>query len=133
MTHDVRPALYLKPWLTTLFAYHLPLDCATRILDVFVLEGDSFPFRAALALLQALEARLFNPDHSELEAMFAGNDRGARAVVGREKGLPDDQVGVEDVYVNCTGGGEEPLFRLLAEQDWREGTWTRLIERELPE
>ena len=133
LEHDVRPALYLRPWLVTLFAQHLPLDCATRLFDIFVLEGDSSAFRIALALLRALEARLFNPDRAELEAMFRGEDRGARAIAARERNVSESEVGIDDVYVRLTGGGEDALFEALAAQEWREKTWARLVERELPE
>lgn len=81
----VRPSLYLIPWLTTAFVKFLPLDLSTRLLDVFLLEGDSFLFRVALVLLQLLEPRLFTPSHAELEETFRGEDRGAVAIVRREK------------------------------------------------
>ncbi len=87
----VRPSLYLVPWLTTVFVKFLPLDLSTRLLDVFLLEGDSFLFRVALVLLQLLEPRLFTPSHSELEETIIGEDRGAVAIVKREKA-----VGFED-------------------------------------
>jgi hypothetical protein len=65
-------------------------------------------------LLQILEPRLFNPNLEELAAVFEGNDRGAVAVVRREKGLlaPDGhaieekdggiRVEVEDVCVSSS-------------------------------
>ena len=37
-----------------------------HIWDVLLLEGDSFMFRAALALLAVLETRLFFPERKEL-------------------------------------------------------------------
>jgi hypothetical protein len=133
VAHDVRPSLYLDPWLTTCFARFFPIDTAIRLFDVFLLEGDSFLFRAALAVLDALEARLFTPDPRDLAAVFAGTDAGARAVVARGR-TPGEaaEVDVEDVYAACTGG-EERIFERLRAQDWREGTWRRLVERELPE
>jgi hypothetical protein len=33
------PSLYLAPWLSTVYIAFLPLDLATRIFDVFLLEG----------------------------------------------------------------------------------------------
>jgi hypothetical protein len=39
--------------LSTVYIAFLPLDLATRIFDVFLLEGDSFAFRVALVLLLA--------------------------------------------------------------------------------
>ncbi|GAA6031805.1 hypothetical protein JCM8097_001999 [Rhodosporidiobolus ruineniae] len=140
----VRPSLYLRPWLSELFVGFLPLDSSTRLFDVFLLEGDSFMFRVALVLLQILEPRLFNPNLDDLAAVFAGTDRGAVAVVRREKGLltPDGgsveekdggvRVEVEDVYVEM-GCEEERIFALLQQMDWKEETFARLIERELPE
>lgn len=83
----VRPSLYLTPWLTTVFVKYLPLDLSTRLLDVFLLEGDSFLFRVALVLLQLLEPRLFTPSHEELEETIQGEDRGAVAIVRREKAI----------------------------------------------
>ncbi|GAA5872232.1 hypothetical protein JCM8547_004789 [Rhodosporidiobolus lusitaniae] len=140
----VRPSLYLRPWLSTLFVRFLPLDLSTRLFDVFLLEGDSFPFRVALILLQILEPRLFNPNLEDLAAVFAGEDKGAVAIVRREKGLllPDGgameekdggiRVEKEDVYteMGCT---EERILALVQAQDWKEELWARLIERESPE
>ncbi|GJN87506.1 hypothetical protein Rhopal_000455-T1 [Rhodotorula paludigena] len=139
----VRPSLYLFPWLTTLFVAFLPLDLSTRIFDVFLLEGDSFAFRVALALLEILEPRLFNPNLDELAAVFAAQDRGAVGVVRRVKGLltadgaveeRDGGVRVEkeDVY-DAMGVTEERVFALLDRMEWKEETWARLVERELPE
>ncbi|KAM0754750.1 hypothetical protein T439DRAFT_284256 [Meredithblackwellia eburnea MCA 4105] len=129
----VRPKLYLHPWLISLFVRFLPLDLATRIFDVFLLEGDSFLFRVALVLLQILEPRLFNPDLDELAAVFKGQDRGALLVVRRDKEIPEGvDVLEEDVYteMGCT---EDAIFSHLRELDWKEETWDRLVSRELPE
>jgi len=107
------------------------------------LEGDSFCFRVSLVLLQILEPRLFNPNLEELRDVFKGRDSGAVAIVKREKGLlrstatgeeeaQEESVQVEDVYteMGCT---EERVFELLDKLDWKEETWERLVERELPE
>ena len=64
--HQVSPSAYLPEWLLPLFLDHLPLEACARIWDVLVLEGDSFLFRAALAILAVLEPRLFFPDRQEL-------------------------------------------------------------------
>lgn len=64
--HQVSPALYLPDWLLSAFLEHLSLECCARIWDVLVLEGDSFLFRAALAVLSYLESRLYFPDREEL-------------------------------------------------------------------
>ncbi|BGP06788.1 hypothetical protein JCM10049v2_002612 [Rhodotorula toruloides] len=140
----VRPSLYLFPWLSTLYTAFLPLDLATRIFDVFLLEGDSFVFRVAIVLLEILEPRLFNPNLDELSAVFEGTDKGAVGVVRREKGLLTADGGsieerdggirveVEDVYSEM-GATEERVFELLRQLDWKEETFARLVERELPE
>lgn len=140
----VRPSLYLFPWLSTLYTAFLPLDLATRIFDVFLLEGDSFVFRVAIVLLQILEPRLFNPNLDELSAVFEGTDKGAVGVVRREKGLLTANGGaieerdggirveVEDVYSEM-GATEDRVFELLKQLDWKEETFARLVERELPE
>lgn len=152
----VRPKLYLYPWLISLYVRShssdkaapwltnshfraqvrfLPLDLSTRIFDVFLLEGDSFLFRIALSLLQILEPRLFNPDQSELAAVFDGTDRGAVLIVKRQKqvyGEEEVSVEVEEVYteMGCT---EAAIFGCLEALDWREETYQRLAARELPE
>ncbi|GAA5910639.1 hypothetical protein JCM6882_001046 [Rhodosporidiobolus microsporus] len=140
----VRPSLYLRPWLSTLFVRFLQLDLSTRLFDCFLLEGDSFLFRVALVILQILEPRLFNPNSDELAAVFDGSDRGAVAVVRREKGLltPDGgaleerdggiRVEIESVYEEM-GVTEDRVFALLRAMEWKEETWSRLVERELPE
>lgn len=142
----LRPSTYLLPWLSTLFIGFLPLELSTRLIDVWFLEGnkDSFMFKIALVLLKILEPRLFNPNLEELELVFKGKDQGARAIVKREKGLlglpghEDEQqsvegdVEVEEVYtvMGCT---EERVFQELEMMDWKEETWDRLVERELPD
>jgi hypothetical protein len=49
-----------------MFLEHLPFEACARIWDVVLLEGDSFLFRVALAILATLESRLFFPDRTEL-------------------------------------------------------------------
>lgn len=133
----IRPETYLKPWLRSLYAAHLPLQLATRIIDVFVLEGDSFLFRVALAVLQILEARLLNPDREEIEMVFRGEDRGARAIVARdtmsvygERKL--EEISTEEAYEEM-GCHEENVFEALDHLNWNEVLWERLVSRELPD
>lgn len=91
-------------------------------------------------LLQILEPRLFNPVLSELDAVFKGEDRGAVAIVKRQKtagwgGANEEDleaVQVEEVYTEM-GVTEQSVFRGLEEMVWREETWERLVTRELPE
>lgn len=76
--------------------------------------------------------------------VFKGKDQGAKAIVKREKGLlglpghedeqqsVEEDVEVEEVYtvMGCT---EERVFQELEMMDWKEETWDRLVERELPD
>jgi len=79
-----------------------------------------------------MEARLFNPDIQELRELFEGRDRGARSIVAREKGKKEEQVLPSEVYeqIGCV---EETIFGALEEMVWRESTWSRITERELPD
>lgn len=110
--------MYLHPWLRTCFIHFLSLDCATRVFDIFVLEGDSFLFRVALAILTSMEARLFNPDKQELEELFLAKDKGAAAVVRREKKRDDVNVWPDEVYEQC-GATENSIFAALDQIQWR--------------
>jgi len=132
VSHDVRPSLYLTPWLVTLYIKHLGFETSTRIMDVFVLEGDQFLFRLALALLQILEGRLFNPDHEELAELFRGEDRGARAIVAREHQKQESDVEPWEVY-ELLGATEEAVFETIKAMEWKEATFHRLLTRELPD
>lgn len=130
----VPPSLYLVPWISTAFIKYLPLDLATRLFDVFLLEGDSFLFRVALVVLQILEPRLFNPVLEDLKSVFAGTDRGAIAVARRQRDATEEEcrIEVEEVY-QVMGCGEEEIFGRLEKLEWKEETFQRLIERELPD
>ena len=141
----VSPSLYLDPWIRTLFIKYLPLDLATRIFDVFLLEGDSFLFRISLVVLEILEPRLFNPILEELVQVFVGEDRGAIAVVNRERGIAQGQrqgqgvelelggtVELEDIFTEMNVA-EVGVFGLLEKQDWKAEMWERLVARELPD
>ena len=99
-----------------------------------MLEGDSALFRVALAVLQSMEARLFNPDKDELRALFRGEDKGAIAVISRDRDKDSDATHVDpdEVYVQC-GATEEAIFAALNAMAWKETTWTRIVARELPD
>ena len=64
--HQLSPKHYLPDWLIPLFLDHLDINTCAHVGDVLLLEGDSFLFRAALALLSVLEPRLFFPERKEL-------------------------------------------------------------------
>lgn len=50
--------MYLLDWFLTIFSKSLPLDIATHLWDIYIFEGQSFLFRAALGLLKYLRAQI---------------------------------------------------------------------------
>jgi len=50
--------LFLFDWIVTLFTRSLPLEVTSRIWDMYCLQGELALFRAALAVLHAIERRL---------------------------------------------------------------------------
>ncbi|KAH9858360.1 RabGAP/TBC [Lenzites betulinus] len=127
--HHVSPAAYLPDWLVPLFLDHLPFEACARVWDVVMLEGDAFLYRAALAILGVLEPRLFFPDKKELLELLRGENKAALEAAKRE-GRPLNN-GKYEMY----GVDEENLWERIDSMDewWRESTWKRLIERELPD
>jgi len=127
--HHISPAAYLPEWLIPLFLDHLPFEACARLWDILLLEGDSFLFRASLAILAVLEPRLFFPDRRELLELLKGENKAALEVAKRD-GRPLNG-GKYEIY----GVDEETLWGRLDAMDewWRESTWTRLIQRELPD
>ncbi|KAI0363740.1 RabGAP/TBC [Pilatotrama ljubarskyi] len=127
--HQVSPAAYLPDWLVPLFLDHLPFEACARVWDVIMLEGDAFLYRAALAILGVLEPRLFFPDKKELLELLRGENKAALEVAKREGRLLNN--GKYEIY----GLDEENLWERIDSMDewWRESTWKRLIERELPD
>ncbi|KAF9245818.1 rab-GTPase-TBC domain-containing protein [Melanogaster broomeanus] len=129
--HQISPAVYLPGWLIPLFLDHLPFEACARIWDVFILEGDSFLFRAALAILAILEPRLFFPDRQELtRETYLGAENKAAIEVARRDGRALDGAKYEIYSVD-----EETLWERIdsMEEWWRETTWRRLTQRELPD
>jgi len=127
--HQISPAAYLPDWLLPLFLDHLPFEACARIWDVLLLEGDSFLYRAALGILAVLEPRLFFPDRKELLELLRGENKAALDVATRE-GRPLDG-GRYEIY----GVDEETVWeRIDSMHDWwKDSTWARLIQRELPD
>ncbi|PBL00599.1 RabGAP/TBC [Armillaria gallica] len=127
--HQISPASYLPDWLIPLFLDHLPFEACARVWDVLILEGDSFLYRAALGILAVLEPRLFFPDKKELLELLKGENKAAIDVATREGQKLDG--GKYEIY----GVDEETLWERIDSMDdwWKESTWTRLIQRELPD
>jgi hypothetical protein len=101
--------------------------------DILALEGDSFLFRAALAIFGVLESRLFFPDRSELIQVLRGESRAAVHIAKRTAAVSEivDLGARYEVY----GLNEESLWERIesSEEWWKESTWARLIQRELPD
>ncbi|KAI8995287.1 RabGAP/TBC [Trametes punicea] len=127
--HQISPAAYLPDWLVPLFLDHLPFEACARVWDVIMLEGDAFLYRAALAILGVLEPRLFFPEKKELLELLRGENKAALEVAKREGRVLNN--GKYEIY----GVDEESLWERINSMDewWRESTWKRLIERELPD
>lgn len=98
-----------------------------------LLEGDSFLFRAALAIFGVLESRLFFPDRDELIRVLKGESTAAIEVAKRASAINNitDLGARYEVY----GLDEETLWERIdaSEEWWRDTTWARLIQRELPD
>ncbi|KAI0068084.1 RabGAP/TBC [Artomyces pyxidatus] len=127
--HQISPSAYLPDWLMPLFLDHLPFEACARVWDVILLEGDSFLYRSALAILAVLEPRLFFPDRQELMELLRGENKAALEVARRD-GRPLNG-GKYEIY----GLDEETLWDRIDSMDdwWKESTWTRLLQRELPD
>ncbi|ESK90935.1 tbc1 domain family member 14 [Moniliophthora roreri MCA 2997] len=127
--HQISPAAYLPEWIIPLFLDHLPFEACARIWDVLMLEGDAFLYRAALGILAVLEPRLFFPDRKELIELLKGENKAALDVAKRDGQRLDG--GKYEIY----GVDEETLWERIDSMDdwWKESTWNRLIQRELPD
>ncbi|KAI0784947.1 RabGAP/TBC [Abortiporus biennis] len=127
--HQISPSSYLPDWILPLFLDHLPFEACARLWDILLLEGDSFLFRASLAILSVLEPRLFFPDKQELLELLKGENKAAIEVAKRD-GVP-----INGAKYDIYGVNEETLWERLEKMDdwWKESTWTRLIQRELPD
>ncbi|KAI0036590.1 rab-GTPase-TBC domain-containing protein [Vararia minispora EC-137] len=114
--HQISPAAYLPDWILPLFMDHLPFEACARLWDVILLEGDAFLYRASLAVLAVLEPRL-----GENPAAIAVAKRDGRPLNG----------GKYEIY----GVDEETVWdRIFGMEDWwKESTWQRLLQRELPD
>ncbi|CAE6526414.1 unnamed protein product [Rhizoctonia solani] len=128
--HQISPSQYLPDWILPMFLHHLPFEACARIWDVIILEGDSFLYRAALAIIAVIEPRLFFPDRKELIEVLRGENKAALEAAKRGGLLVDQSARYEQYGMN-----EEVLWAQIAGMDewWKESTWSRLIQRELPD
>lgn len=63
--------MFLLDWILTIFSKSLPIDIASRIWDVYILEGDTFLFRTAVAIFRVLRKRVLNVDLSGIRKVFS--------------------------------------------------------------
>ena len=85
----LEPSMYASQWFLTLFASTLPLSLVFRIIDVFLVEGTTAIFRAALALLSSSHDALLRQN---FEGAMEGLTRGS--VFARFEGREDDFMAV---------------------------------------
>ncbi|KAI0001711.1 hypothetical protein BJV77DRAFT_969311 [Russula vinacea] len=116
--HHISPSEYLRDWIVPLFLDHLPFEACARLWDVILLEGDAFLYLPA-----------FLPDKQELLELLRGENKAALEVARREGRLLN--AGKYEIY----GVDEETLWdRIEFMNDWwKESTWNRLLQRELPD
>ncbi|KAA0199046.1 TBC1 domain-containing protein [Fasciolopsis buskii] len=62
VTHSFAPSLYASAWFLTLFSTILPIPMATRVMDMYIVEGVYFIFRMALAILKFSAEKLLTAD-----------------------------------------------------------------------
>mmetsp|Transcript_45728 Transcript_45728/g.74593 ORF Transcript_45728/g.74593 Transcript_45728/m.74593 type:complete len:372 (-) Transcript_45728:380-1495(-) len=62
---NINPEMYLMDWLLTLFSKSLPLDIACHMWDCYVLEGETFMYRASLGILRFLNPKLKQGEFEE--------------------------------------------------------------------
>jgi len=89
--NGVAPTLYLVDWMLTLFTKSVPIDIAVHILDIFVVEGDYFLFRAGLGLLSALSPQLITADFDTIMRIMQSltpRDLDKDEVLDKTKAIP---------------------------------------------
>lgn len=115
----------------------VPFDCALRLWDQIVLDGDGYVFRASLAIFGFLEPRLYYPDREEIQSVLDGHNKASMLIQERERERAKLRGEVYDHHVDGTlsvfGLTEEPLFEWLANDAWQESRFERLVVRELPD
>lgn len=71
--YNIQISELLEPIFTSMFTGYLGLDEVTRLWDVWVFEGDAVFVRAGIALLGAVEGKLYAADgRREVKAVFEG-------------------------------------------------------------
>ncbi|TNV87023.1 hypothetical protein FGO68_gene8905 [Halteria grandinella] len=75
-TLEITPDLFLIDWMLTLFSQVVEMDIVSRIWDNFLLDGEIFALRTALALLKCRESQLMNQSYyTIIKVLRGGNQR----------------------------------------------------------
>jgi hypothetical protein len=71
-TIDITADLFLIDWMLTLYSKLLDLDIVSRIWDNFLLDGEVFAIKVALALLKYKESQLMNQSYYRIIRILRG-------------------------------------------------------------
>lgn len=118
----IPPVAYLEPMWMTLFALHCPPDITNRLWDVYAFEGDAFLVRTAIAVLSALESKLYG-SREEVMAVLGWSatarwDLGAAMgmVVGEGEAVGEKAETVEEAFMKLVrAAGKEEAGREMME------------------
>jgi TBC1 domain family member 14 len=76
--------MFLLDWILTIYAKSLPLDISSRIWDVYILEGDAFLFRTAVAIFRVLRKQILDVDLGGIRKVFGSLcDNVRRCIISR--------------------------------------------------
>ncbi|WRT69798.1 uncharacterized protein IL334_006789 [Kwoniella shivajii] len=124
-------------WFRGMLVEQVDFECACRLWDQIMLDGDGFIFRTALAIFGFLEPRLYYPDRNEILSVLEGHNAATLAIQAREKERAklrgetfDDSI---DGKLSVFGLNEQTLFDWLKEDAWKEKGFERLVLREMPD
>ncbi|WVW86820.1 hypothetical protein I302_108875 [Kwoniella bestiolae CBS 10118] len=124
-------------WFRGMLVEQVDFECACRLWDQIMLDGDGFIFRTALAIFGFLEPRLYYPDHDEILSVLEGHNPATLAIQARERERAklrgetfDDSI---DGKLSVFGLNEHTLFEWLGEDGWKEKGFERLVLREMPD
>ncbi|WWC92902.1 uncharacterized protein L201_007864 [Kwoniella dendrophila CBS 6074] len=124
-------------WFRGMLVEQVDFECACRLWDQIMLDGDGFIFRTALAIFGFLEPRLYYPDHDEILSVLEGHNPATLAIQSRERERAklrgetfDDSI---DGKLSVFGLNENTLFDWLSNDGWKEKGFERLVTREMPD
>lgn len=62
----MHPTMYATEWIMTMFCRGFSFELATRVMDVYMYEGQKIVYRVALALIKNIERELLDADFESL-------------------------------------------------------------------